>query len=81
MKGIVHIVDVPKPFVFHGVQHIFEPPVPLENWPEENLTSRVVVIARDISKADLEESLSMLRMRPEAGDDADNLIKHSLPTP
>ncbi|MBU2983175.1 GTP-binding protein [Lentibacter algarum] len=81
MKGIVHIEDVPKPFVFHGVQHIFEPPVPLESWPDGNLTSRVVVIARDISKADLEESLSVLHMRPKQGDDAGGLSEHSLPTP
>jgi G3E family GTPase len=81
MKGIVHIEDVPKPFVFHGVQHIFEPPVPLENWPEGNHTSRVVVIARDIPKADLEENLAVLRRRPKAGDDAGGLIEHSLPIP
>jgi len=67
MKGIVHIEDVPKPFVFHGVQHIFEPPLPLEGWPPADTTSRVVVIARDIPKADLEDSLAVLRMRPNAG--------------
>jgi len=81
MKGIVHIEDVPRPFVFHGVQHIFEPPVPLENWSEGNHTSRVVVIARDIPKSDLEESLAMLRMRSKPGEGAGGLIEHSLPTP
>lgn len=64
MKGIVHIEDVPKPFVFHGVQQIFEPPVPLESWPAGDHTSRVVVIARDFPKADLEDSLAVLRTRP-----------------
>nr|WP_280322136.1 GTP-binding protein [Sulfitobacter faviae] len=28
VKGIVHLEDVPTPFVFHGVQHLFDPPVP-----------------------------------------------------
>lgn len=81
MKGIVHIEDVPKPFVFHGVQHIFEPPVPLESWPEGDVTSRVVVIARDIPKADLEKSLAVLRMRPQAGNLAEGLIVHTLEQP
>lgn len=67
LKGIVHIVDIPRPFVFHGVQHIFEPPVPLDGWPVSDRTSRVVVIARDIPKADLQASLAVLRMRPKAG--------------
>lgn len=67
LKGIVHIEDVPHPFVFHGVQHIFEPPVPLESWAKGDTTSRVVIIARDIPKADLDVSLSLLRMRKLPG--------------
>jgi G3E family GTPase len=81
MKGIVHIEGVPKPFVFHGVQHIFEPPVPLEGWQDGDTTSRVVVIARDIPKSDLEDSLAVLRMRPEAGEGAEGLILHTLEQP
>lgn len=74
LKGIVHIEDLPKPFVFHGVQHIFEPPVPLESWPKGDTTSRVVIIARDIPKSDLDESLSLLQMRKLPGaEDADGL--------
>lgn len=63
MKGIAFIQDVPKPFVFHGVQHIFEPPVPLTHHPTDDTTSRVVIIARDMPKSDLEESLSLLKLR------------------
>lgn len=62
IKGIVHVEGVDYPFVFHGVQHIFDAPVPLENWKAESLTSRVVVIARDMDKEDLEASLATLRM-------------------
>lgn len=65
MKGIVHVEDMPWPFVFHGVQHIFDTPVPLKSWSGKDTTSRVVVIARDFDKADLEASLETLRMRPK----------------
>lgn len=74
MKAIVHVEGVPKPFVLHGVQHIFDPPVPLDAWPERDRTSRVVVIARDIPRADLEGSLAVLRMRPKADGPAEGLI-------
>lgn len=82
LKGIVHIKDVPTPFVFHGVQHIFEPPVPLESWPKGDTSSRVVIIARDMPKSDLEESLSLLKLRelPEAEGFA-GLTVHSMEQP
>lgn len=63
MKGIVHIEGREWPFVFHGVQHIFEAPVPLTSWSGKDTTSRVVLIARDMAKCDLEFSLELLRGR------------------
>ena len=68
IKGIVHVEGVDPPFVFHGVQHIFEAPVPLKSWSGTDTTSRVVVIARDMEKADLQMSLDMLRMRQKEVD-------------
>lgn len=70
MKGIVHIVDVPTPFAFHGVQHIFDPPVPLQGWPDGDHTSRIVIIARDIPQANLQGILEVLRTRPATEDAA-----------
>lgn len=64
LKGIVHFEDVDGPFVFHGVQHIFEAPVPLRSWSRDDKKSRVVVIARDTEAGDLEACLEILRMRP-----------------
>ncbi|WP_321831314.1 GTP-binding protein [Thalassovita sp.] len=78
LKGIVHIEDVTTPFVFHGVQHIFEPPVPLKDWPEGDHTSRVVVIARDFPQEDLAQSLATLRMRPKEGDETQGITVHTL---
>jgi hypothetical protein len=49
------------------VQHIFEAPVPIKSWSGEDTTSRVVVIARDMEKADLQASLEMLLMQPKDG--------------
>ncbi|MEP1793075.1 GTP-binding protein [Parasphingorhabdus sp.] len=68
MKGVLHVEGMQHPFVFHGVQHIFEAPQPLNSWSGEDTVSRVVVIARDMDKADLTVSLEMLLMQPE--DDA-----------
>lgn len=63
VKGIVHLEDVELPFVFHGVQHLFDPPVPLRDWPGEDRQSRIVVIARDMTRAELARSLDLLRAR------------------
>lgn len=61
VKGIVFLEGIKTPFVFHGVQHIFDLPVPLDNWPEGDTTTRIVVIARDMSHPELQRSLDMLR--------------------
>ncbi|MBV6657406.1 MAG: GTP-binding protein [Devosiaceae bacterium] len=63
LKGIIHIEGTDQPMVFHGVQHILETPVPLSSELETTGTSRIVVIARNVEKSDLEASLNMLRMR------------------
>jgi len=84
-KGIVHLVNVPKPHVFHGVQHIFDAPVPLENWPKGDRTSRIVIIARDIPRSELQENLEILRMHLQPGQSADNpgqgMTLHTLQMP
>lgn len=70
VKGIVFLEDIETPFVFHGVQHIFDPPVPMQNWPKDDRRSRIVVIARDMSRPELQRSLDMLRGRlPRKGVD------------
>jgi G3E family GTPase len=78
LKGVVHIEDVPTPFVFHGVQHIFEPPVPLTGWPDGDQTSRVVLIARDFTQEELDQSLNVLRMRPRSDNGPGGITVHTL---
>ncbi|MFN3276631.1 MAG: CobW family GTP-binding protein [Paracoccus sp. (in: a-proteobacteria)] len=78
LKAIVHLEGAAQPFVLHGVQHLLEPPVPLEDWPAGDRTSRVVLIARDLSAEDLEASLDLLRMRDGQDSSAASVTLHSL---
>ena len=66
VKGIVHLVGIEMPFVFHGVQHLFDPPVPLHDWQGTTCQSRIVVIARDITRSELVYSFEMLRTHQAA---------------
>lgn len=61
VKGVVFLDGIDFPFVFHGVQNIFDPPLPVKNWPEGDTQSRIVVIARDIPRAELQSSFDILR--------------------
>ena len=85
LKGIVHIEGAAHPFVFHGVQHIFETPVPLESWPEGDTTSRVVIIARDMPQSDLNDSLALLRLqhlpKSDTGDSHAGMTVHHIEHP
>jgi len=71
VKGVVHIEGIPNPFVFHGVQHVFDMPVPVTDWPIDDRQSRIVVIARDLSRPELRHSLDMLKGRLPRGDDVE----------
>lgn len=70
VKGIVFIDGIDTPFVFHGVQHVFDPPIPMPNWPGGDRKSRIVVIARDMTRPQLQRSLDMLRARISEPSDA-----------
>ena len=59
VKGIVNIQGLKGPFVIHGVQHIFHPPVMLKKWPGKDRRTRIVFIARDLDEAALRDTLKM----------------------
>jgi G3E family GTPase len=61
VKGIVHLKGTQTPFVFHGVQHLFDPPFPVRDWQGDGRRSRIVVIARDMSRLELMASLDLVR--------------------
>lgn len=66
VKGIVFLQGIDAPFVFHGVQNIFDPPVQMKDWPKDDRHSRIVVIGRDISEKELAYSFNMLTAQPKA---------------
>jgi G3E family GTPase len=48
VKGILNVKDQPRPFVVHGVQHIFYPPDTLKSWKGDRRLSRIVFITKDL---------------------------------
>ncbi|MCH2095078.1 MAG: GTP-binding protein [Rhodobacteraceae bacterium] len=61
LKGVIFLDGIDTPFVFHGVQNIFDPPIQVKTWPENDRRSRIVVITRDVSRAEIERSFDLLR--------------------
>ena len=52
LKGLICLADAPeRPLVVHGVQHVFHPPRRLEAWPDDDHTTRLVLILRDLAPA------------------------------
>jgi len=60
IKGIVNLEGEAKPVVIHGVQHIFHPPVLLDEWPSDDRRTRLVFITRNISAEDLRGTLALM---------------------
>ena len=61
VKGLLNIAEEPdKPAVIHGVQHILHPVVWLPAWPSEDRRSKLVIIARDLEKRQVEKLLDAL---------------------
>lgn len=61
VKGVIAIEGSKRPYLVQGVQHVFDRPVRLESWPWTDHEPRLVVIARDLGRAELERSLGALR--------------------
>ena len=61
LKGLVDVVESPgRPAVIHGVQHVFHPPAWLEAWPDEDHSTRIVVISRGLDAQWLQDLLEAL---------------------
>jgi G3E family GTPase len=54
MKGIVNVKGEDRPAVVHGVQHIFHPVQWLDQWPDEDHRTRLVIITQSIKKEVIE---------------------------
>jgi G3E family GTPase len=56
VKGIVQLTEMPdNPIVVHGVQHVFHPTARLERWPDDDHSSRIVFITRDLPERTVRE--------------------------
>jgi len=60
MKGVVNVAGLPGPVVVQGVQHLLHPPVRMARWPDEDQTTRVVFITRDIPESALKGSFEAM---------------------
>jgi G3E family GTPase len=64
VKGIVNVIEHPgRPVVIHGVQHVFHPPVFLDQWPGDDHRTRLVFITRDIDRDDIDATLQVFENR------------------
>ena len=51
LKGIIQTAENPdQPVVIHAVQHLFHPPATLEQWPNNDHRTRMVIITKNLSQ-------------------------------
>ena len=73
VKGILNVPGLAGPVVINGVQHIIHPPIHLERWPDADRRSRIVLIARDMTREELATSLAAFcRASRRAADEPDD---------
>ena len=71
LKGIVKLEDdETRPLIIHAVQHIFHPPHRLAAWPDDDHTSRLVFITRDIARTELDQLFKAFTDPVRGGADA-----------
>ncbi|MFC5305925.1 CobW family GTP-binding protein [Azospirillum picis] len=54
VKGLLNVQESELPVVVHGVQHMFHPPVRLEEWPSDDHRTKLVFITRDVGQTVIE---------------------------
>jgi G3E family GTPase len=63
VKGLLRMEDTGEVVLVQGVQGVFHPPQRFRDWPDEDRANRLVCIARDIERAELEETLKESEMQ------------------
>lgn len=59
IKAILNVIGSDTPVILHGVQHLIHPPEHLEEWPDNDKTSKVIFILRELKRKDIERSLNI----------------------
>ena len=57
VKGLLKMDDTGEIVMVQGVQGVFHPPQRFRDWPDADRGNRLVCIARDIERAELEATL------------------------
>jgi len=63
MKGMLNIADEGRPVVIQGVHHVMHTPVELEDWPDPDRRSRIVLVTQGIARGTIEADWA--RVLPE----------------
>ncbi|QCI67116.1 CobW family GTP-binding protein [Phreatobacter stygius] len=66
LKGLVAVTDEPGPLVVHGVHRTFHPPVALDDWPDDDRRTRLVLIVRDVDPGAILASFQAATAEAEA---------------
>jgi G3E family GTPase len=61
VKGFLNVAGCRGPVVVHVVQHLAHPPVELAAWPDQDHSSRLVFITRDIPERQVRDLLKSVR--------------------
>ena len=61
VKGLLNVDGVPV--AVHAVQTLIHEPVTLARWPDADRRSRIVFITREMSRAQIESTLDVLKLR------------------
>jgi G3E family GTPase len=61
VKGLINVDGAPV--AVHAVQTLIHEPVSLARWPDAERRSRIVFITRGLSRADVEATLDVLKLR------------------
>ncbi len=82
VKGLLNVVESPdRPIVVHGVQHMFHPPVQLNEWPSDDHRTRMVFITRDVGQGVIEPMFENFVYGGPAADATDDATDGGQPAP
>jgi G3E family GTPase len=62
VKGVLDVVGCRGPVVVQFVQHLAHPPVELDRWPDDERTSRIVFIARNLGEKAVQDLFAATRV-------------------
>ncbi len=66
VKGLIALAEHPaEPLVIHGVQHIFHPPRRLRAWPDEDRSTRIVLVADGLDRSSVDRLWAALAGAPQ----------------